>query len=186
MNANKLTFAALIILGCGPIPLIQPQPCGAGHVEASLSSVTLANDCGGGAAEAKDAAAPGACLAESPCPSLCRQSSMQLAFASSSLSDTNIEIRAVRLIEPSTKKVLQTLSSRSPQQWSGDAYIFWNEILPAGQGLKATYKLSAPSYHWASDARFGLQKFIVEVDVAIDGEVRTLQGEATREPEVAT
>ena len=68
-----------------------------------------------------------------------------------------------------------SLTSRDPQQWSADKYLSWDEILPAGRGLKATYKLSAPSYDFAVDARFGnYQTYNVEVDVAIDGELRIL------------
>jgi hypothetical protein len=183
MNAKHLFFAALVVLACGPGPEI--LPCGSPHVVATLSSVTLANDCSGSAAGVADAA-QGACLTGTNCYSLCRQSSMQLSFGSSATTAARVEIRAVRLLEPKTLKLLQTLTSREPRQWSAEKYIAWDELVPAGGGLKASYKLSAPGYHSASDARYTLQNFVVEVDVAIDGEVRTLQAEATREPEVAT
>ena len=186
MNAKLLSVSALVFLACGPG---FNQPCGGPHeVVASLSSVTLANDCGGGAQATADLA--GACAQGSVCPSLCRQSSMQLSFGSNSISDANVEIRAVRLMDSKSNKVLQTLTSRSPQQWSAESYIAWDEIVPAGAGLKTTYKLSAPSFNYPaasdSDARFGYQTYSVEVDVAIDGQVQTLQASATREPEVAT
>lgn len=182
MNAKNLAFASLILVACGPLDI---QPCGGPHaVVASLSAVTLANDCGGGARAAADVA--GACLEGTPCPSLCRQSSMQLSFGSQQQTPAKVEIRAVRLMDKTTGKLLQTLSSREPQMWTADQYVAWDQLIPAEGGLKATYKLSAPAYNWASDARFGYQTYRVEVDVAIDGQVRTLQAEATREPEVAT
>lgn len=184
MNVQKLTLAALVLLACGPN--FPDQPCGAKHVTASLSSVTLASDCGGGA---KGVAADAACADGFACPSLCRQSSMQLAFGSLATHPANIEIRAVRLIDPSSKKVLQTLTSREPQQWSADKYLAWDELLAPGATVKATYKLSAPTFYYPAaltDGRSAYQPYRVEVDVAIDGEVRTLQADATREPEVAT
>lgn len=190
MNAKHfsvyLRSAALVFLACGPMPEIQ-RPCGSPHVVASLSSVTLASDCNQVAKGVADSA--GACAAGFACPSLCRQSSMQLSFGSSSPTAAKIEIRAVRMMDSKTHKLLQTLTSREPQQWSADKYLAWDEILPAGAGLKATYKLSAPTYNYPvadSDARFGYSTYSIEVDVAIDGDMRTLQAEATREPEVAT
>ena len=190
MNIKHLSVAALLVFGCGPNPF-DPLKCGGGphsQVEASLSSVTLAQDCGG---EAKGAAdfAPGACAEGYACPSLCRQSSMQLAFTNAGKLEASVEIRAVRLIDMGTKKVLETLKSRDPQMWNADKYTAWNELVPGITVLKATYKLSAPSYNYpaAFDSnRSAYQPYSVEVDVAIDGQVRTLQAEATREPEVAT
>ena len=114
---------------------------------------------------------------------------MQLAFTNAGNLESGIEIRAVRLIDKNSKKVLETLKSRDPQMWNADKYTAWNEVLPSITVLKATYKLSAPSYNYpaAFDSnRSAYQPYNVEVDVAIDGEVRTLQAEATREPEVAT
>ena len=185
MNAKLLSAAALIILASGCGPQLPTEPCGSPHIVASLSSVTLANDCPASKGVADFA---GACAPGYECESLCRQSSMQLSFGSSSSMAAKIEIRAVRLLDSKTHKVLQTLTSREPQQWTADKYTAWNELLPAGAGLKATYKLSAPSFNYngASDARYGYQTYSVEVDVTIDGDVRTLQAEATREPEVAT
>ena len=174
MNAKQISVAALILFSCGP----QPEgKCGGGYVAASLSSVTLGSDCGSSGAVAPDSKF-GQCAEGGPC-GLCRQSSMHLAFASLSRDASNIEIRAVRLIDPMTGAI-ETLTSRQPEQWSVDKYIAWNEILLAGSTLKVTYKLSAPQYLGTGSA------YKVEVDVAIDGEIRTLKAEATREPEVAT
>lgn len=190
MNHTLLSVAvaALCFAGCGPLDPLHPQKCGGPSATASLSAVTLANDCG----TATEAAAPkadfaaGACLAGTPCPSLCRQSSMQLQF--SAFGDAKVEIHDVRMIDPSTGQVLQHLKSREPQQWSADKYTAWDEVVPAGVMVRASYKLSAPTYSYgAADARFGYQSaYKIEVDLSIGGELRTLQGEATREPEVAT
>jgi len=182
MNAKHLSIAALVFLSCGP--LTELERCHSGQVVASLSSVTLASDCGAQAKGAADFAA-GACAEGTPCPSLCRQSSMQLSFVSTGPGVASVEIRAVRLFD-SNRKLLQTLTSREPQHWSADQYLAWNQQVLGGETVKATYKLSAPTYYYGADARSSYQAYTVEVDVAIDGEVRTLQTQATREPEVAT
>lgn len=185
MNAKHVSLAALLSLSCGMD--FEPLPrCGASHVTASLSSVTLASDCGGSAAKESADFAAGACAPGYECPSLCRQSSMQLAFASASSTPAKIAIKAVRLMDRNTRAVLQTLTSREPQQWSADQYRAWDESLPAGAVLKASYKLSAPTFYYGGDARLSYQPYLVEVDVEIEGELRTLSVEATREPEVAT
>ena len=109
------------------------------------------------------------------------------------MNTAKIEIRGVRLIDPATGKVLEQLMHREPQMWSGDQYVDWSELLSGLSTLKATYKLSASeriSGYSSSDSSrlFGgtTPKYIVEVDVAVDGDVRTLTIEASREPEVVT
>lgn len=191
MNAKilSLSVACIAFAACG-IDLVHPTKCGGPgpSATASLSSVTLAQDCGSAAAPAEKADfAAGACLAGTPCPSFCRQSSMQLQF--SAFEKSEVSILDVRLIDPKTGQVLERLKSREPQQWSGDAYISWDQVLQPTVVLKASYKLSAPSYNYpgAGDSRFGYaSKYTVEVDVLINGELHTVTGEATREPEVVT
>ncbi len=173
-------LAVCLFAACGaPTPV----PCGANFVDASLSSATLANDCPNASPAAKDAA--GICLSD-PCPSLCRQTSIQLAFVSHDSMAATIEILAVRLVDPATGKVLDTLKSREPQRWSGEQYVAWDQQLAPGAALKATYKLSAPTYASDANSRLYEKTYRVEVDVSIDGGVRTLTVDAQREPEVVT
>lgn len=176
----------LLVLACGgtdhdcfPVP--------EGVVTATLSSVTLAQDCGGGAPKASESDfAAGACAEGTECPSLCRQSSMQLSFGNTGPDAARIEIKEVRLLDITTGAVLERLAHREPTQWKVDQYVAWDEKLLPGE-LKASYELSAPSYSYSGTARLAWdQKFKVEVDVAVNGVVRTLTIEATREPEVVT
>ena len=180
MKTKKLTALTMLFLACGP--LVNPPPCESGEVAATLSSVTLAHNC----PDAKVAQADRAiCATEQDCDGLCRQTSMQLAFKSAKGSAAKVEILDVRLLDIDTRQVLEHLSHREPSQWSVDKYMSWNETVPAGASLQTSYKLSAPNFNSQSSLA-ALQKYIVEVDVAIDGDVRTLSIEATREPEVAT
>ena len=185
---KRLSIAAILLLACGiNLPPEWTKPCG-GHVTAALSSVTLADDCQpaqpGKPAESDRACEPGF----AGCPSYCRQSSMQLQFGSTAIGDAKIEIRAVRLIDPATNKVIQTLSHREPKRWLTDHYAVWSEVLPANSTVKATYKLSGASQAIGnySGRLSGGTQYRVEVDVAVDGEVRTLSISASREPEVVT
>lgn len=186
---KRLAIAVLFVLGCGgQIPDWQ-KPCG-GHVTAALSSVTLANDCGSKQSGAFSDAAP--CAPGVACESGCRQSSMQLQFESTALTDSRIEIRQVRVIDPATGKVLETLTHRDPRKWNTESYVTWDEVLGKQSTVRAMYKLSAPTKAShatgvAADSRFaGSSNYTIEVDVAVDGVVRTLSIVASREPDFVT
>lgn len=183
-----MAMLGLLVLACGGGRDTDCFPVPEGVVTATLSSVTLAQDCGANKAAGAPAEADyvaGACLVDTDCPSLCRQSSMQLAFGNTGPNAAQIQIKEVRLLDINTRAVLERLSHREPTQWKVDQYLAWDEKLVPGD-LKASYKLSAPSYSYGSARLAWDQKFIVEVDVAVDGAVRTLTIEATREPEVVT
>jgi hypothetical protein len=183
-----MAMVGLLVLACGGGKDHDCFPVPDGVVTATLSSVTLAQDCGtprpAGVSAESDIAA-GACLVDTDCPSMCRQSSMQLSFENTGPNAAQIQIKEVRLLDLNTRAVLERLSHREPTQWKVDQYLSWDEKLVPGE-LKASYKLSAPSYSYGTARLAWDQKFIVEVDVAVDGTVRTLTIEATREPEVVT
>jgi hypothetical protein len=187
-RSRSMAMLGLLVLACGGGKDTDCFPVPDGVVTATLSSVTLAQDCGASkaAAPAESDFVAGMCAEGYDCASLCRQSSMQLAFGNTGPNAARIEIKEVRLLDINTRAVLERLSHREPTQWKVDQYISWDEKLVPGE-LKASYKLSAPSYSYSGSARLAWdQKYIVEVDVAVDGTVRTLTIEATREPEVVT
>lgn len=187
---KRLSVAVLFVLACGGnLPPDWHQPRG-GVVTAALSSVTLGDDCNlAKTAPAESDQAPCYGTGVRACQNYCRQSSMQLEFGSTAEHAAQIEIRAVRLIDPSTGKVLANLKHRDPQQWIKDQYVTWDESLPGLTKIKATYKLSAFSPANAllgHDSRFAAHSYRVEVDVAVNDEVRTLTIEASIEPPVVT
>lgn len=192
MKNKKLVVLLMLAMGCNPLIVNNNADggpgCDTGEVRATLSSVTLAQDCPDPDPQMKTDFVSGACAQDGVCPSLCRQSSMQLSFDSSQLTPAKIDIRAVRVLDVNTRQVLDTLSHRLPTQWKIDKYVTWDETVPAEVALKTSYKLSAPKYDTFGEAsRLAYpQTFIVEVDVAIDGVVQTLSIEAQREPEVVT
>lgn len=193
MKALRSLF--LLFLACGPISSnpTWEKPCG-GSVVVSVSAITLGDDCGSGGAALREA---GDCAPTSDgtgCGFACRQSSVQLDIVSTAHTVSAFEVRAVRLYDKSTGVLVDTLSASEPKQWVNNQYAPWNQQIAPASAVKATYKLSTPNYYGgtssgvAPDGRFGFSTtYTTQVDVAVDGEVRTLAGpEAHREPDVTT
>ena len=187
MKALRSLF--LLVLACGPLsgnPTWE-KPCG-GDVTVSVSAITLGDDCGGTSAALR--AGDCAPVAEGGnCGFACRESSVQLDIVSTAHSVSRFEVRAVRLYNKETGALVDVLTASGAKQWLNNQYTSWNEQVAPSSTVKASYKLSTPTYgSGATDARFGFSTtYKTQVDVAIDGEVRTLAGpDAHREPEVAT
>lgn len=159
------------------------------EVTATLSAVTLANDCK--SAGERDAPGAGACLQGDPCPGLCQQSNMQLVITASGKGYADIQVLAVRIRDQGSNAMLDEVEAREPQRWSPPVYTTWDERIAAQTSVTASYKLSQPDWskietggtRYASSGR----TFRVEVVLLIDGVSRTLQLDGvSREPEVAT
>lgn len=154
----------------------------------NVSAITLGDDCGSGSAALREA---GDC-AEGNCRFSCRQSSVQLDIVSTAHTPSSFEVRAVRLYDKSTGALVDTLSASGPKQWLNNQYQPWNEQIAPASTVKATYQLSTPTY--GAGSLFGgigangvNTTYATQVDVAVDGELRTLAGpDAHREPDVAT
>lgn len=183
MKTKKLTALALLFLACGP--LANPPPC-ASAVDVTLSSVSLGRDCP--EPRTTEAADRALCAPDGggSCADICLQTSMQLAFNSHQGTPAKVEIRGVRVLDINTHQVLDTLLHRDATRWDVDQYVRWDELVPGGATLQTSYKLSTPSYGGAAKVWGTQEKYLIEVDVAIDGNVQTLSIEAVREPEVAT
>lgn len=181
---------ALSALALASLPLASAG-CVAHHstealaVEASIASVTLAQDCpaerggagliGGDCAEGADACG------------FCQQSSLQLHLAAiGDGAEVPFEIVSIRVLDPDAVLV-GSLSSRNPRTFEADGYVAWDETLAPGDDLDVTYDTTAPDWYGTSGARLGWGTvYRVEVVVRIDGVERTLVGEAMREPEIVT
>ena len=190
MNAlRSVTTLFLLAVACGPIGThpTWEKACG-GSVTVTVSAITLGDDCGGGSAALR-APEAGDC-AEGGCSFLCRQSSVQLDIVSTAHTASTFEVRQVRLYDPDNGALVDILTPSDPKHWVNNQYQSWNQSIGAGSTVKASYKLSAPNWNGVQDAsgRFGYTKgYKTQVDVAVDGELRTLSGpDAYREPEVAT
>jgi|GEM_PF-988783 len=174
-------------------------------VTATISAVTLGDECAASAGIAADCAptqatdagaeggasgkaAPGGCGG----PSYCQQSNVQIAFnAGTGTQNAKVEVVSVTLLDAASGKIVDTLKASHPQAWSGNGYASWDEsIKPAGE-LKASYDLSAPAWSTlsASDSRVSSYgtKYKLHVTLRIDGVEITLEStDLSREPAVAT
>ena len=169
----------------------------AGTVTISVSSIHLADDCGGAKTPAPvvpaaisptapsspavrvrpERAAPG-----TPRQHQCDQSALQLQFvAAPAPNATIIAIQKVELLNQAGK-VLGELTPRSPTQWmpSGQ-YAAWDQTITGGTTIKASYALSAPMWpaYGLTLATAAQQTFRLRVTVTANGSEQVVSGQAT-------
>jgi hypothetical protein len=189
MKALRLSAASVfLLLSCDPHPA-PPFPRPGGSINMSISSISLADDCGAPEASARFAAGDCAPPQDGFGCGLCQQSTLQLSIASTASGPARMEIRAIRLYDQATGVPLGALFSREPQVFAPNGYLPWDQNIGAGATLQVSYKLSAPNWTQLGGGdpyRTYNMTFTVEVDVAVEGEVRTLHGTAHRAPEIVT
>ncbi len=106
---------------------------------------------------------------------------LQLAFATDE-AGAEVKIQAIRMRSSDGKETLGTLEARAPTRWTGSAYEPWDERLPPDAETKASYKLGGPN--WVEvQKKLGTDSYVptyvLEVDIEIDGQLRTLSSAAT-------
>jgi hypothetical protein len=189
MRLTSLIVTSVLSLGvaaCSDRP-IGPNPDLT--VNASLSAVTLADDCASTQSDAPGNG--GACLTPGGyCGSLCQQSNMQLSLSAVGVGVATIAVQSVRILDEKNGTMLDEIESRDAQKWNPPKYESWDHKLPASVTLTVSYKLSAPDWGKidSSGARFsGGKTFRVEVILLVDGVPRTLYIDGVaKEPDVAT
>lgn len=168
----------------------------------SVASVQLQDDCPGPKPAAKRATAPKAAM-EPPAKaledidqgdmagdapmarrakpgtfdSMCRQSTLQLSIESSADAGVAFAIKDVRIRLADGDKALGTMATRNPTVWNDSKYEAWDEQVPAGASLKAGYAIGHPNWaevEKASGKSSWGPMFILDVDVEVDGVVRTI------------
>ena len=183
--SHRVLFAALALSALPLTACLATHQTESLSVEATLSSVTLAQDCAvrgePGGAFAGDCA-EGA----DSCGSWCTQSSLQIHLvASADGEEVPFEAVSVRVTD-SESHLVGALSTRNARVFADDGYASWDQTIAPGETLDVTYDTTAPDWY-ASGARLGGgETYDVEVVVRIDGVERTLRGEAMREPEIVT
>ncbi|MBX3270392.1 MAG: hypothetical protein KF729_09040 [Sandaracinaceae bacterium] len=186
-RALGLVLAAPMVL-CACLAAHEPEPGGL-DVEASIASVTLADDCG--AAERRGAPGlwEGDC-GEDGCPSFCQQTAVRLTLAAAAEGETvPFEVVSIRL-RAMDGALVGELSPHDAQLFADGTYVGWDEQIAPGQTLHVTYDTSAPDWArigggnpWTTH---GMQ-FRVEMVVRVDGLERTLEfAPAMRESEIVT
>lgn len=159
------------------------------EVEASIASVTLADDCASAEREAAPGLWAGDC-AEGGCPSFCDQTGIRLTIDAAAEGDpVPFEVLAIRLYTMDGDMV-DELDPRTAQLFVDGAYVGWDEQIEAGESLHVSYDTDAPDWvsigngdPWTTHG----MSFRVEMLVRIDGEERTLEfSPASREAEIVT
>lgn len=107
----------------------------------------------------------------------CVQSMVQLSIESEADEALRFAVREVRLKHAENDAVLGTMTSREPQVWSDSKYEAWGENIDAGASLKVGYALGDPNWNAVGKALGGSTwgpLYYLEIDVEIDGKVRTV------------
>lgn len=174
--------------------------CAASHstaaleVEASIASVTLAEDCAEGAPVSRRDPGlwAGDCAEDDAdgCGGWCTQTGVQLAIDAAD-GDTSVpfEVLAVR-VRSMDGALLDELDPRAAQIFTDDGYGAWDESIAPNAQLRVRYDTSAPDWTaigggspWET---YGMQ-FRIEMVVRIDGVERTLEfAPASRQSEIVT
>lgn len=164
------------------------------EVEASIASVTLADDCAasGAPAERRDPGLwAGDCAEDSDgCGSWCTQTAVQLSIDAGE-GDTAVpfEVLSVR-VRSMDGELLDELDPRSARVFFDDGFGPWDERIEPGTTLDVRYDTSAPDWGtigggnaWST---YGMQ-FRIEMRVRVDGVERTLEfAPASRDAEIVT
>lgn len=172
---STLSLLALPLAAC-----VAAHSGSALEVDASIASVTLAQDC-----PAPEAAWEADCAEGFDC-NWCTQSSLQLRItASDAGNEVPFEIVSIRLHDADSG-FDTTIAARNPRTFDGEVYNAWDQTIAPGESLDVSYDTTAPDWS-GSGARLGWGvTYEVEVVVRIDGVERTLRAEAMREPEIVT
>lgn len=192
IRSSLFLALAAFVLSCGGS---KPPPSGpsnqAGEVGLTISSVTLADDCGTGPTTEPDdesevalAAPPvqageAASQAYEPGASMsqrkraCEQSSVQLRVENGTKAGAAIEVKKVELLDESGG-VIGELEAREPSRWAEDVYEPWNQQVAPTQVLQVSYALSAPAVHAGGT-------YTVRVTIASGDGERTLERKTTLE-----
>ncbi|UJR79711.1 hypothetical protein [Sandaracinus amylolyticus] len=172
------------------------QGCAASHstesldVQASIASVTLADDCPDEAgAPLEPGLIAGDCAEDGPC-GWCTQTAVQLAIsASEGDSSVPFEVVAIRLLTMDGELV-DELEPQRARVFVGETFGAWDERIEPGARLDVRYDTSAPDWSAIGQGEawrtYGVQ-LRLEMRVRIDGVERTLElAPVSREPEIVT
>lgn len=107
----------------------------------------------------------------------CSQSTMQFAIGDSGDNAFQFAVGEIRVLDIGGKRI-GVVKSRMPTLWKAEGYASWNEMVAPNTEVKASYKLSLPTWddpnRPAGNSNHGLS-FILEADVTIDGVSKTVR-----------
>lgn len=181
--AAGLLGAPFLFLAC----FSDHVPEAALEVDASVASVTLADDCGGSGFASREA---GDCAPDVPDCGFCQQTGVRLSIEGAPTGESvPFEVLDVRMFTDDGRLV-ETLSPTGLSIFDGSSYVEWDQMVRPGDSLHVNVDTGAPD--WAAIgggdiwSTYGMS-FHIEVRVRIDGIEETLTfSPASREPEVVT
>jgi hypothetical protein len=107
----------------------------------------------------------------------CIQSRVQFSIESESDQALAFSVKAVRLKKAEGDDVFGTMNTREPTVWEDSKYQPWDQSIAAGASLKVGYAIGAPDWGKVEKAlgesTWG-PMYVVEFEVEIDGDTRTL------------
>lgn len=107
----------------------------------------------------------------------CIQSRVQFSIESESDEALAFSVKAVRLKKAEGGDVLGSMTTREPTVWEDSGYTPWDQSVAAGASLKVGYALGEPDWAKVGKTLGGSTwgpMYIVEFDVEIDGDTRTI------------
>jgi hypothetical protein len=110
-------------------------------------------------------------------PAPCTQSWLQISFEANAVSQAQVSLAAVRLLT-ADGKLLSSIPSRAPSLWSDNGYIPWDQVVPQGTAIQASYKIAPPDRS-VDEAALGTSSFgtsfIVEAEISVAGKTLTVR-----------
>jgi hypothetical protein len=122
------------------------------------------------------------------CGEPCVFSNVQLDFSATATGRTShVQIVSVSLIDATSGAEVQKLSAYTPLDWNGTAYVPWDENVPSGTEVKASYTLSPPTWSQIDPTNTFRHQYFYRIEVGLDGARTVLDSQAmTKDPPVAT
>lgn len=158
-------------------------------IQVAVASVQLQDDCPAPPASPPAAAEPSMQqkdedvppgVAERRVPGFaphCVQSMVQISIESEAEDAVPFSVREVRLKKAGEQAVLGTMEARDPKIWDDSKYAAWDQSIASDTSIKVAYALGDPDWGKVGKALGGSTwgpMYVVEIDVEIDGKVRTI------------
>ena len=169
------------------------------EADVSIAGVSLGEDCGtglidpgrcadgdsgGAGADEPSDGAPADC--DGPCcGSYCQPSGVTFAITADGDRSGTFRVLSVTLLDGETRTELMELTADTPRRWTEEGYVAWDEVIPTPSDMQTHYELHG--IDWSSVTDSYSRTYRLEVEVEVDGEVRTLTSEeTTREAPIVT
>jgi len=144
-------------------------------IVATIASVQLQEDCPDAVPSTPSAMSAPADRAAGPAP--CTQSRIQISLEADAVGQAQVSLTAVRLLS-ADGTLLSSIPSRAPSLWSDNGYTPWDQVVPQGTAIQASYKIAPPDWS-VVEATLGTgsfgTSFIIEAEISLGGKTLTVR-----------